>query len=107
VPQRSATEERRVAKVFRIPCPHCGPRNRSEFRHVGEQTSRPDPRTTTPQEWRDYLYVRNNLADWTMETWYHGAGCRQFMTLRRHTVTNEFRPSAEPVAAADADLTRP
>jgi len=81
--------------VFCIPCPHCGPRNRSEFRHVGEMTTRPDPRTTTPEQWRDYLYVRDNLADWTIETWYHGAGCRQFMTLERHTVTNDFRSSVK------------
>lgn len=78
--------------MFRIPCPYCGPRNRSEFGYVGERASRPDPRTTTAAEWRDYLYVRENLADWTMETWYHRAGCRQFITLERHTVTNDFRP---------------
>jgi len=87
--------------VFRIPCPHCGPRNRSEFRHVGEASSRPDPGTTTPEQWRAYLYLRDNLADWTTETWYHGSGCRQFMTLERHTVTNHFRPSAGPAAGTE------
>jgi len=93
--------------VFRIRCPHCGPRNRSEFRHVGEPASRPDPRSTTPAQWRDYLYGQRNLADWTTETWYHGMGCRRFVTVERHTVTNEVRPSPNEGAAPDVDLRRP
>jgi len=72
--------------VFRIPCPHCGPRNRTEFRHVGERKSRPD------------LYGQRNLADWTAETWYHTAGCRRFVTVERHTMSNEIRPSEGPAA---------
>lgn len=77
--------------MFRIPCPHCGPRNRTEFRHVGEQGRRPDPRTSTPREWREHLYGRDNVAGWASETWYHGAGCRRFIVVDRHTVTNELR----------------
>jgi heterotetrameric sarcosine oxidase delta subunit len=80
--------------VFRIPCPHCGPRNLTEFRSVGEVHSRPDPATTTPDEWRGYLYGQRNRADWTTETWYHRAGCRTFLTVERHTVTNDIRSSA-------------
>ena len=26
-----------------MPCPHCGPRNVSEFRYHGEESPRPDP----------------------------------------------------------------
>jgi len=74
-----------------IPCPHCGPRNSSEFRHAGEVKPRPDVGTVTPQEWRDYLYTRRNPAGWTTETWYHASGCRRFFTLTRHTVTNAIR----------------
>jgi heterotetrameric sarcosine oxidase delta subunit len=77
--------------VIQIPCPHCGPRNSSEFRHAGERRPRPDPSTVTPQEWRSYLYLRRNPADWTSETWYHAMGCRRFFALERHTVTNEVR----------------
>lgn len=84
--------------MFRIPCPHCGPRNRTEFRHVGERKSRPDPTSTTPARWRDYLYGQRNLADWTAETWYHTAGCRMFVTVERHTMSNEIRPSEGPAA---------
>lgn len=78
--------------MFRIPCPHCGLRNLSEFRHLPERGARPDPSTATPAQWRGYLYDRNNLADWTAETWFHGAGCRRYLTVERHTVTNDVRP---------------
>lgn len=77
--------------MFRIPCPHCGLRDASEFRHHGEARTRPDPRTVTPQEWRAYLYEQPNLAGWISETWYHRAGCRRFVSVARNTVTNETR----------------
>lgn len=83
--------------MFRIPCPHCGPRNRTEFRHAGERATRPDRKTATPGEWRGYLYERDNVAGWTVETWYHTAGCRRFVEVERHTVTNEVRPGRPPV----------
>lgn len=78
--------------MIQLPCPHCGLRNVSEFRHVGETVSRPDPATATPQEWRAYLYIRSNPSGWTEESWYHGSGCRRYFRLGRHTVTNETRP---------------
>jgi heterotetrameric sarcosine oxidase delta subunit len=77
--------------MFRIPCPHCGLRDAAEFRHHGEMRTRPDPLTVTPQEWRAYLYEQRNVADWIRETWYHRAGCRRFVHVERHTVTNETR----------------
>ena len=77
--------------MIRITCPNCGPRNSSEFRHAGEARPRPDVATTTPQEWRAYLYLRDNPAGWTTETWYHAFGCRRFFRTERHTVTNGFR----------------
>jgi len=82
--------------VIRIPCPYCGGRNSSEFRHVGETGSRPDPATATPGQWRAYLYERSNPMGWTTETWFHTMGCRRFVRVERHTVTNEIR-SAQPV----------
>jgi heterotetrameric sarcosine oxidase delta subunit len=86
--------------VIRIPCPHCSLRNSSEFRHVGEVGgARPDPSTTTPEQWRAYLYERRNPAGWTTETWFHAMGCRRFLTVERHAFTNEIR-SATPVGRA-------
>ncbi|MFN2490902.1 MAG: sarcosine oxidase subunit delta [Actinomycetota bacterium] len=82
-----------------IPCPHCGPRNASEFRYVGEATPRPDPRTVTPEEWRRYLYFRRNPAGWTTESWFHVAGCRRYLVLERHRETNEVRAPRPPSAS--------
>ena len=74
-----------------MPCPHCGPRNVSEFRYHGEESPRPDPNAATPEEWRTYLYLKRNPAGWTTETWSHVSGCRAFFSAERHTVTNEIR----------------
>ena len=77
--------------MFQIPCPLCGLRNRSEFRHAGAAASRPDPLTSTAEQWRAYLYGELNQAGWTTEMWYHTAGCRTYVTVQRHTVSNEVR----------------
>jgi len=79
-----------------VPCPNCGPRNESDFRHVGASLKRPDPSTVTSTEWHNYLYLRDNPADWVKETWYCRAGCRKFFALERHTATNEFRDPPLP-----------
>ena len=81
-----------------LPCPYCGQRNVAEFRYVGEVSTRPDPNETGIEEWRAYLYTRNNPAGWTTETWFHRAGCRQHLVAERHTITNEVRTSRLPAA---------
>lgn len=81
-----------------VPCPWCGPRNSQEFRYVGEAKARPDPDSATPEDWRAYLYVRTNAAGWTTETWFHRSGCRRYLSVERHTVTNEIRSSSKPAA---------
>jgi heterotetrameric sarcosine oxidase delta subunit len=107
--------------VIQLDCPHCGLRDADEFRYVGERHARPDPATATPTAWRAYLYLRDNPAGWAAETWLHRAGCRRFLAVERHTVTNEVRsirdaaaggrgtavdqvaPSADVTAGSDAD----
>lgn len=74
-----------------IPCPYCGPRNSTDMRYLGETHGRPDPNNTSPEEWRTYLYLRDNPAGWMEETWYCRSGCRRHFTVERNTVTNEFR----------------
>jgi len=88
--------------LFRIPCPHCGLRNVSEFRHVGERRTRPDAQTATPAQWRAYLYEQSNVAGWSVEAWYHAFGCRRFVSVERHTVTNEARAVADAPNAGQA-----
>jgi heterotetrameric sarcosine oxidase delta subunit len=65
---------------------------------VGEISERPDPNETGIEDWRAYLYARNNPAGWTTETWFHSAGCRQHLVAERHTMTNEVRTSRLPEA---------
>jgi sarcosine oxidase subunit delta len=77
--------------VLVILCPNCGPRNSDEFTFQGEVRPRPDPNDTEPGEWRRYLYMRDNVAGWASERWFHVSGCRRFLMLERHTVTNEIR----------------
>jgi heterotetrameric sarcosine oxidase delta subunit len=74
-----------------LPCAWCGQRDATEFSHVGEVSSRPDPGEVTPAQWRGYLYRQANPRGWTTETWYHRMGCRRFITVERHTDTNEVR----------------
>ncbi|MDQ3629453.1 MAG: sarcosine oxidase subunit delta [Actinomycetota bacterium] len=78
-----------------IPCPWCGPRDSEEFGYLGEVTERPDPRTATSEQWRDYLYLRRNLAGWTTESWYHRMGCRRHLRVQRHATTNEVRQAGD------------
>ncbi len=78
-----------------ISCPHCGPRNSDEFSFGGELTSRPAPGADTA-EWRRYLYDRRNVADWQEERWFHVSGCRRFLVVERHTVSNEIRSVRDP-----------
>ena len=85
-----------------IPCPHCGPRNSSEFHYAGERAPRPDPNAASQTEWRAYLFDKRNPAGWTGEKWYHGFGCRRFLYVERHTVTNEIRACA-PAAPLEAN----
>jgi sarcosine oxidase subunit delta len=91
--------------MIQLPCPWCGPRNVAEFRYSGEVTPRPDPATATPEQWRDYLYIRRNPSGWVDETWYHGAGCRRFLRVSRHTVSGEARPVARSGGTPPVDVT--
>lgn len=74
-----------------IVCPHCGPRNSDEFSFYGEVSRRPPAHSTTSEEWRRYLYMKNNTAGWQDERWFHLSGCRRFLVVERDTTTNEIR----------------
>ncbi|MGH3656879.1 MAG: sarcosine oxidase subunit delta [Micromonosporaceae bacterium] len=86
-----------------LPCPWCGHRNVSEFGYVGEKVSRPDPATTDATQWREYLYLRTNPRGWTVERWYHRAGCRRYVEVERDTVSNQVRQAATGGTPAAAD----
>jgi heterotetrameric sarcosine oxidase delta subunit len=88
--------------MIHLPCPHCGPRNASEFRWCGEVKPRPDSNSATPEQWRDYLYLKSNRAGWITETWYHREGCGRYFRTERHTHTNEIRAAGDGSEQAPA-----
>jgi len=73
-----------------IPCPHCGPRNSSEFTYHGEAGARPGSDEASPEDWRSYLYFHDNVAGPVSEEWFHTAGCRRYLSVVRDTVSNEI-----------------
>jgi len=72
-----------------IPCPHCGPRAQSEF--IYERTvDSVVPLDALSQEAMAKLFTRNNPRGVDDEIWRHTYGCRAWMVLTRHRVTNEI-----------------
>ena len=90
--------------MMHLACPWCGYRNVGEFGYLGELRERPDPSTTSPEEWRAYLYLRRNPAGRLEEGWYHRAGCRRYFEAVRDTTDNtvfETRPPARHTESPD------
>lgn len=73
-----------------IPCPHCGPRDSSEFYFRGEATpTRPEYDAGTAAA-TGYVYGRINPAGPQKEHWYHAAACRSWLLVERDTRTHKF-----------------
>ncbi|GAA1915555.1 sarcosine oxidase subunit delta family protein [Nocardioides lentus] len=79
--------------MLRIPCPHCGERDETEFGYGGEAgVDYPaDPAALDDAAWGDFLFVRADPAGWFTERWCHVAACREWLVVERHTVTDEIR----------------
>jgi len=89
--------------VLLIPCPWCGPRAQVEFTYGGDATvQRPAP-DAPEAAWVAFVYLRDNPAGAHDELWFHGAGCRQWLKLRRDTRTHDILASAPPGAALAGD----
>jgi sarcosine oxidase subunit delta len=75
-----------------IPCPHCGPREETEFAYGGAAgVPYPvDPDALDDEEWGRYLFVRANPRGPHAERWVHTVGCRRWFAVVRDTVTNEI-----------------
>ena len=75
--------------MMQIACPHCGPRAQAEF--VYERTV--DSVVTldaSPEDAMKALFTRNNPRGIDDEIWRHTIGCRAWMVITRHRVTNEI-----------------
>lgn len=92
-----------------IPCPHCGPRDSSEFTYLGDATrKRPELDNTDVEAWSAYVYERDNPKGQHQEFWHHLTGCRQWLVVERNTATHEVLSAvpAREVALAAADRPR-
>jgi heterotetrameric sarcosine oxidase delta subunit len=79
-----------------IPCPYCGERPQDEFHYRGDATvTRPAP-DAGEQAFYDYVYTRANPRGWHDEWWHHYAGCRQWLKVRRNTLSHAVAASAGP-----------
>jgi len=76
---------------LRIPCPHCGLREFSEFHFGGEVRELESP---DPQRDFDRVFLHANAAGPQRERWFHAYGCRRWLTIQRNTVTNQILDDA-------------
>src|SRR5205809_312472 len=75
---------------MRIDCPYCGSRDSGEFVYRGDAAPI-RPKLPDPSAFIDYAYIRDNVAGWMSEHWYHLHGCRQWLTVRRNTLSHEIQ----------------
>jgi len=92
-----------------IECPHCGPRNETEFHYGGQaHVAYPeDPHALSDEEWAQYLFFRDNPRGPFAERWVHSTGCRKWFNAVRDTVTYRIQAvygAGEPAPAHLADL---
>lgn len=75
-----------------ITCPHCGPREETEFACGGEaHIARPlAENSISDAEFADYLFLRDNPKGLFLERWRHTAGCRRWFNIARDTVSHEI-----------------
>ena len=78
-----------------IPCPHCGPRDQSEFSYGGLRS--PLPALDAPtRDWHAAVHHRPGAASLCEELWYHDAGCECWITVRRDLATHDILPGDTP-----------
>jgi heterotetrameric sarcosine oxidase delta subunit len=75
--------------MLQITCPHCGPRAQTEF--VYERTvDSVVALNFAPEVAMETLFTRTNPRGADEEIWRHTYGCRAWMVITRHRVTNEI-----------------
>lgn len=74
-----------------IDCPYCGSRDYTEFTYGRDATaSRPDSDEASLDDWCAYVYDRDNPMGPHIEYWQHTRGCRQWLRMRRDTLSGKI-----------------
>lgn len=76
-----------------IHCPYCDETlPELEFAYGGEAhiVRPPQPDQTSDEEWRDFLFIRNNVKGPHYERWRHVHGCGRFFNAVRDTASDRF-----------------
>lgn len=68
-----------------LDCPRCGRRPLDEFTFGGERRAVPDWISEPDDRDFDEVWLFENPAGPTTERWFHGHGCRRWLTVRRDT----------------------
>jgi len=68
-----------------LDCANCGLRPIEEFTFGGERPAVPDRITDPLERDVDYAWMHDNVNGVTVERWFHAAGCRRWLTIRRDT----------------------
>ena len=84
---------------MRINCPTCGERPADEFQSFGSADVRRPEGSDNPQDWVNYVYLRDNPAGRHREWFFHAAGCRTWLHVTRDTRTHEIIAVAEAATA--------
>lgn len=69
-------------------CPRCGRRPLEEFTFGGERRPVSDAITDPDERDFDEVWIFDNPDGETTERWFHTAGCRRWLTVRRDTSTD-------------------
>ncbi len=73
------------ALMLWLDCPRCGRRPLEEFTFGGERRPTPDSITDPDERDFDEVWIFENPDGVTTERWFHSAGCRRWLTVRRDT----------------------
>ncbi len=74
--------------MLTLTCPHCGPRDETEFVNGGEgHVTRPSP-DVTDEAWAEYLFLHHNPRGLLNERWCHVYGCGLWFHVSRCTFTH-------------------
>lgn len=81
-----------------ISCPHCGPRDVTEFTYGGDANVRrpAHPESISDEEWASYVFMRDNPRGEHHEIWQHTSGCRRWITVNRNTYTHDISATGLP-----------